>query len=737
VCVFWYSKFRMRCMRNDGLSASFVLKLWGNALLSAMMFAVILEAAFAQPLDDVRLEYQDEGVVATISLSEPVRYLRHFPSSHGKTLEIFYERVQDVTNKDVWKDNEVRKSPPSRLIPKFTVTTRDQQSNPKLVIEFSDEAEYSVAPGKDSRSLLVTIIPEKRPVSTGPLPFLPVIKQEPVAVAAEILTAEELAVAENNSKARVLMVQGRDALSAKKDEEAVDAFNKLLLLPPNDYTQDGQEWIGVARERAGQTGKAKIEYDLYLRLFPDGDGAERVAQRLSRMSGKDTAPKSAVGEGEEKKQARWMTLGSVSARYYFGNSTTDSNYTFNNTRTTTTYSQTDQSMLITNLDVSRRYLSDEYDGRLVFRDTNSKSFLADQHTQNRVYAAYGELKSRSHDYLLRLGRQSATGGGVLGRFDGAFASYDITPKNNVRAAVGSLTDFSQGSNPTFVSGSVDIGLFSVYAIKQKVDGAIDRRAVGTEFRYFEGDKTVFALLDYDTYFRALNAAQVMGTFNALGGTMNFMLDSRKSPSLSMRNALNGAGTSSIDALLQTMMKSSLRNLALQRTAISNSGQIGMTVPVNGKWQVGGDVRITNTSGLPASGTTPLQGMLDATPSRGTETGVTTQLIGSSLYKQGDIWSINVSYNTSSAVTGYAMSLYNHMPYKGGLNLDSSLQFYSQKDQFDATTTRVSPMLVASYRISEQLYFDMDGGVEWNDYSGTQQTNKTTRYFTSAGLRLDF
>lgn len=119
--------------------------------------------AFAQPLDDVSLEFQDSGVVATIRLTGPVRYLSHFPASHGDTLEIFYERIKVAANDEKWADNEVRKSPASGLIPGFTVVTRDQQTaKPKLVISFSREAEYSVAMGKDNQSILITIQPVKR-----------------------------------------------------------------------------------------------------------------------------------------------------------------------------------------------------------------------------------------------------------------------------------------------------------------------------------------------------------------------------------------------------------------------------------------------------------------------------------------------------------------------------------------------------------------------------------------------
>lgn len=707
--------------------------------ICALLLLIAVPRAIAQPLDDVALEYRDQGVVATIRLTGPVQYLRHFPDSHGKTLEIFYDRVQGATSAEAWVDNEVRKSPPSGLIPSFTVTSRDQQTKPKLVIEFAREAEYSVAPGKDNRSLLITIRPSKLPVGTGPLPLLPTIKPEPALAPAATLTADAATLAENNQQARALLVQGRDALAAKSNEVAVDAFNKLLLLPPNDYTQDAQEWVGVARERAGQIDKARIEYELYLRIYPEGESAGRVAQRMAGMSGQGAGQAVAATTDEKNKAARWMTFGSISSRYYYGHSKTVSTQTFNNAPETLTDSRTDQSMLITSVDASERYVSEEYDGRLVFRDVNTRNLLAKQPSQNRVNAAYGEIKNRSKDYLLRGGRQSSSGGGVLGRFDGLAGSYGDAQDMRFNGVAGRLSDFSQGSKPVFAGASVDKGPLSLYAVNQRVDGVTDRRALGTELRYYEGNKTAFALLDYDTYFKALNVAQVMGTVGALGGTVNFMVDRRRSPSLSILNALNGASTSSVNALLQQpgMTANSLRDLALARTATSNMGQVGISVPLREKWQVGGDIRLTNTTGLPASGTTVLEGLLAATPSRGTEKSVSGQVIGSGLYREGDIWSGNISFNTSNAVNGYTVFLYNHNLYANGWTMDTSLQLNRQKDQLGGTTSRISPMVRGAYRLKDQLYLDVDGGLEFARSSGAQQTSKTTRISYSAGLRWDF
>jgi hypothetical protein len=728
-----------------------------DLIIGGLLMVALPVVASAQPLDDVSLEYQSQGVVATIHLTGPVQYLRHFPESHGNTLDIYYTRVAGATSTETWVDGEVRKSPPSRLIPGFTVTTRDQQTNPKLVIEFSREAEFSVSAGKDNRTILVTIIPDKQPTADVPLPLLPTIKPEVAPAAGVAPTPEAAAIAQTNREARALMVQARDALAAKNNDAAVDALNKLLLLPPNDYTQDGQEWVGVARERSGQPDKAKVEYDLYLRLYPNGDGAARVAERLNDLSGPARKIQPAVIIAEKKQAASLMSFGSVSSHYYFGHSKISTTNTFNGATTTDTLSLTDQSMLISTVDASERYRTENYDSRLVFRDVNTRNFLANQPSQNQVSAAYAEIKGRTQSYFLRAGRQTSNGAGVLGRFDGLAASYGDAQDLRANVVAGALADYSQGPKPRFVGASVDRGVLSFYGINQTLEGLQDRRAVGTEFRYFDDKKNAFGLLDYDTYFKAVNAAQFMGMTKGLmllpNSTLSFMLDHRKTPSLSIRNALNGATTSSVSDLLQTMSVSSLRELALARTAISNMGQVGITVPVQEKWQIGGDFRLTNTTGLGASGQTidpvtgqPIaqgtgtqtpQGFVQPTPGRGLEKSVTGQVIGSGLYTQGDIWSGSLTLSTSGTVNGQSIFLYNHTQISNLWTIDTTLQIASYKDQFGGKTTQTMPMVRGSYRFRDRFTFDADCGFQKINYSGPQSSNDTTRLFTSAGVRWDF
>lgn len=700
--------------------------------------------AISDPLDDVGLEYQQHGVVATIRLTGQVNYLRHFPESRGQTLEIFYERPKGQADAQPWSDNEVRKSPASSLIPSFTVTTRDQATKPKLVVEFAREANFSVALGKDGRSLLVTIREDRLQAANVALPHLPVIPPEAVPAPGVKLTPEQANLADSNKQARALMVQGRDALAAGKNDAAVEVFNKLLLLPPNDFTQDGQEWVGVARERAGQSDKAKTEYDLYLRLFTQGEGVSRVVQRLANISGKGGSGIDQTGFERNKKQARWMSFGGISSRYYFSNSKIDSTQTFNGVPQTISLSMQDQSMLITSVDASERYMSEDVDARLVFRDVNTKNFLSNKSSLNRVNAAYGELKNRKQNYMLRVGRQNPTGGGVMGRFDGVAASFGDQDMR-VNGVAGLLADYSQGTMPKFFSLSADRGAFSYYAINQFVEGTVDRRAVGSEWRYFEGVSSAFAQLEYDLFFKALNTAQIMGSVGMTGYTVNYLLDHRRAPTLSMRNALNGATTSSLAELVQSSNLNAVHNLALQRTSSSDMGQIGVSVPFRERWQAGVDFRMSKIAGYPETGTPPdpttgtlgLTGFMPATEGRGTEYGVTGQLIGSGILAQGDVWSATTGFSKSVLANGYYFYLYNHELAKRGWGIDTTLMLFKQSDQFGGVTTRFSPMVRGTYRIREQLTFDVDFGLDQTKLDGAIVTTTINRYFGSAGLRWDF
>jgi len=82
-------------------------------------------------------------------------------------------------------------------------------------------------------------------------------------------------------KIDVLMNDGRLAMVAGENSMAVQIYTKVLRVPNHDRHAEAQELLALAREKNGQTAHAKAEYQKYLSLYPDDDGAARVNQRLA------------------------------------------------------------------------------------------------------------------------------------------------------------------------------------------------------------------------------------------------------------------------------------------------------------------------------------------------------------------------------------------------------------------------------------------------------------------------
>ncbi len=616
----------------------FVAKFISGLLLSGFLSGT----ALAQLLDDISLEETRDEVVIKLTLADRVHYLRHFPEKQGQTLDIYFDISPGVSVSTQVDENVKRQSPPSDAIPRFTVTSQLEYGVRELVVEFDREVQYSVSPGKDQRSFLIKVrkmTPEelKQPAKVEQGMELPEVRQRVPAA-----TPEE---DQTNEQAATLMDKARDAMRAGSYAGAIESFNQLLKLPSNMYTQDAQEWVGVAREHIGQPARARLEYEQYLKLYADTPGADRVKKRLDRLPAR-TAEAVQPGVPGKKKATETSGYGSLSMYYYYGQSSNDTTIVTNNPvnpLTESAFTAVDQSSLITNLDATERFRSEEFDNRLVFRDSFIQNNLAGQSSRNKLYNAYFEMKNRMDDYSGRIGRQSATGGGVMGRFDGLSFGHGFMSNLRGNLVAGRLADTTSTvptTQPIFYGVSMDmVGSSeggwsgSLYAINQTLEGIADRRAVGTEIRYFETRKTVFSLLDYDTLYKTVNTALVQGTLTSEAGTTyNFLVDHRKTPSLSTNNAVYGEPTSpSLSTMMLTNSESALRDLARARTATANLVQFGVAHPFNDKWQIGGDIKMSNVSATQQ--TVALDGVtiVPATTGTGNEWTFTGQLIGSNIF----------------------------------------------------------------------------------------------------------
>ena len=576
--------------------------------------------------------------------------------------------------------------------------------------------------------------------------------------------AEQILVA--NNQAAVLMEKGGNALLAGENFVAIEAFNDVLKLPPNSYSQDAQLWVGIAREKLGQSGKAVLEYQAFLKLYPNGSQAAWVKDRLDKLKVSQpalfmpiTQPVAAPVRVENTK-LQYSEFGSISMYYYQGFSQTNTTTAAGTTQSPTSFSNTYQKSLMTNVNMMARSYNNEFDNRLVFQDFYAANFLPGQASKQRLGAAYYEMKDRIYNYSVKVGRQSGLGGGVMGRFDGISTGYGFGTGWKVNVVAGQLSDYSIDAKPTFIGTSLDFGTRSplggsVYLINQNVSGITDRRAVGGNLRYFEQRFNVMGMLDYDVQIKALNMFMLQGTVNGIvnGATdLNFLLDHRRSPILDIRNAALYS-TTPIAALIQDRTKDELIQLAKERTPISNMAQIGMTNHLNEKWNIGTDFTISNTSALPRSGgntsllcsatenqvVIPLEGCVDAQPSSGNAWTISERMTGMGVFQPRDITNFSLSYSKNQLAASEGFQVSNHVDLREKWTLDTMLLLNMQHDSTGGKSYDISPSVRAAYMLRNNVSVDGQFGIDWNkNSSSASQTSSTSwREFFSFGGRYSF
>ncbi len=562
-------------------------------------------------------------------------------------------------------------------------------------------------------------------------------KPAPPAVAAPAVPGTDI-----DKQAAALMTKGREALSAGDNAAATELFNQLLVLPPNRYSQEAQELVGLARERNGELAKAKAEYELYLRLFPDGEGAQRVRERLAKVEQTlAAAPPGAAPVLAERPAPRTFT-GGLSQYYYGGASRTQAAFNTPTNPATAALTTVDVSQLITNIDLNARYRTSESDMRLVVRDTDTWSFLDTVGSFNRLNAAYAEYRGLQNPFAARLGRQIGLIGGLPARFDGALGGFALSPKWRINAVAGSPVEYPTiDSRRIFYSGAIEFESLAdswfgdIYGINQQVDGILDRRAVGGEVRYVAGGTSLYSLVDYDVSYKTFNITMLQGTFQTVGQTVvNVLFDRRKAPTLTTTNAVLGQPTTSVSTLLQTMTVDQLRQQARDITATATQGLLGFTTPINPTWQVGADVRVTNVGALPATVINNIP--VPAQPATGNIWSYALQANGNKLYSNSDINVMSVTLLNGPTFHGQLYSYNNVSALAQNWTLEPALSYYTQKDNMDVRLSRLTPSLKLTYRWRPNVAFETQYTVEQSRASGPTQQENTLRQFWYAGYRFD-
>jgi hypothetical protein len=438
-----------------------------------------------------------------------------------------------------------------------------------------------------------------------------------------------------------LIAAARSAMQDRDYDTAIRLYTKLLEYPEHAGRPQAQEYLGLARERKGDLAQAKLEYQEYLRRYPDATDADVVRQRLAALVTLDGASKPARGSPDE---SRWTVNGSVAQEYRHDQNTLASDgVTANGVGESAADSEVD-------LQLHRR--GDVYD----FRSRIYAGYIASltstpgvSSNQAILPQAFVEVDDTRDHWVARLGRQSQSTGGAYGTFDGGFFGWLLTPGLRISVAAGApiLTyDATFTAQRVFGNLSAEFlgvlpGLdISAFAFQENASGVLDARQLGLEARYYQSGHSLVAQLDYDVDFHVLDAATVLASW-ALPDrwVLTGIADHRKSPFLETYNALIGQPTTSLDTLIQQLGLATVRSLAKDRSGSSDTLTLGVQRPVGERLQWGADVNFSRAGAMPASGG------VAAVPRPGTAFGVSTQLIGGGWLTDGDMDTVGASYTS--------------------------------------------------------------------------------------------
>lgn len=540
------------------------------------------------------------------------------------------------------------------------------------------------------------------------------------------------------NKLKALMKKASAELSAKKYTEAIKGFSKLLRYPENEYSMDAQEFLGFSYELNGEVALARREYSRYLSLYPETRGADRVRQRMASLITARDAPKKGLRKSKRDiKDPKWQHFGSLTQFYRKDQSTLVTK------RDESTLVEKDTrenlSLLSTDVNFSSRYRSNDYVMNSRFTGGHDLNMTGDENeTSGSVSSLYFDVTDINNGLYGRIGRQSVSKDGVLGRMDGAQLGYKVNDYIKLNTVIGLVVDDTEkggNSDKSFAGISADFGTFAnawdlnVYYIKQDDGPITGREAVGSEIRYFHPKRTLFTLIDYDVMFKELNTVLAIGNWQFDNKVqMNATVDIRKSPILTTSNALSGNALS-IDELLLTKTEEEIRQLAIEQTATSKSFIVGLNAPLNEQFQISGDVTMTNLSSS-MSGGLPVAGTDD-------EFYYNFQLIGNSVFMENDSSIFGLRFNDTDRAKTNSINANLRFPLTREWRINPRFRF-DNLELTNGTEQQIVAMAVRfDYRLKRNLNFELDMGGENSDQALDESTTDTRSYFVNVGYRYDF
>ena len=568
----------------------------------------------------------------------------------------------------------------------------------------------------------VSAAPDPAP---GPAPVEP-----PVPAAASDETTDEAAQ---------LMNDARQAMTVGELSRAVQIYTKVLQMPPNVHQPDAQEFLALARERNGQIAHAKAEYQRYLDVYADEEGAERVEQRLAALlatAGSRPARTASAAGGQSA--ARESVLDGWNIRtflsQYYRRDVNQVNDEEEIVSQSSVYSDV-------SLDARRRGERFDFSARLTagYRSNLMEDERPSSGNDLRLSYAYADLADARTGLRGRIGRQTRNTGGVLGRFDGINLTYAFNDRLRFEAVTGRPVYSTardpvdsrtfQGLSTTFApfDNNLDFGLFY---IEQEIDGLTDRQAVGAELRYFGDNQSLWSIVDYDTEFGELGSLFVQGSWRLPANfTVTGVLDRRRSPFLSLGNALVGQQLESFEELRIFFTEDEIRQFALDRSATTTTYTFGLSRPFSPKLSMNVNASISSIDSTPESGGVP------ATPDS-EYSYYSADVVASSLFTEGDVGIFGLRYAVSETTDVYSTTIDTRFPIGRGWRISPRLRVDYREINTDQSTQWIyTPALRVQYRMGRHARFELQTGKQFSTREMAKFDQDRESWFVYAGYQL--
>jgi tetratricopeptide (TPR) repeat protein len=545
-----------------------------------------------------------------------------------------------------------------------------------------------------------------------------------------------------------ILADARAAMTARDYPKAVALLTQLQRQPEFPDRARAQELLGLARERAGQLAQAKAEYVEYLRRYPQGEAAERVAYRLHLLQAAEAKARTGIETPGESRG--WETSGGIAQLGRYDNTRVSNPSTPIPNTVPVPATTTQDSALFTDIDLLTRRRGDTLDwiGRL--SAGYDKVFTTGETIDpTRVSLASIEALDKRLGLLARVGRQAQNTNGILGTFDGIFLSWQFEPSWAVNAAAGfpvSLLTVAPQTNDVFETLALAYTPpnahwdGSIYAATEKAYGLRDRQAVGLEGRYLAASASVVAVADYDTFYHSLNTASLLGTLQLPARwNVSFDAERRNSPVLTTGNALIGQPFTDLDQMQQVFTPEQIYQLARDRTPVTEIYSLTANRPLGQRFQLTAVVAATETGATPASGGVP------AVPATGLLLNYQLQLYGTNLWGSNDFNVLTLTDANTEIGRVDSVGITSRFPVGGAWRLSPRLTVERLKESSDGSTeVSYLPALLLDYqRANKLLQFEAGGQLGTRQAfiqlaNGTfVQTQNTVRYYAQVSYRISF